>query len=401
MDILAYPPATLLPFGNPRLVDGWKSVEWVERYHDAGSFSIKARLDSGVREAIPVGYCVSHVDSKELMVVESHVVESSADEDPILTISGRSLISLLENRIPLTRSFWPYPPDVPWASSYMDRDDFPEPVYAGRSYNAIQALIGNSLCDGWGNTDPHEAIPGVTVGFENDGIGLDGLLDLEVHTWITSEGKNAYDDLMKLLDMDNLGVRTNRLYMDLSDVQKVRFEIYPGYDRTSEVIFSYDNATVNSSSSLDTTNNYYNAVYVKMTKERYMLRLDGVVQTFGMGRRALYVEAPEIDEQYEDLYATINWPETEIKDAARAKALEVLGQHRKTHLEELDVERNSNRYIYREDYEVGDLVTVDLGYDGPSVRRVESQVEIEDEEGFTTYPTLASPRDNVWGYTSS
>jgi hypothetical protein len=49
------------------------------------------------------------------------------------------------------------------------------------------------------------------------------------------------------------------------------------------------------------------------------------------------------------------------------------------------------RYQYRKDYDLGDLITIDGNFGTGSVMRVVEHVEIEDENGSSSHPTLAYP----------
>ena len=54
-----------------------------------------------------------------------------------------------------------------------------------------------------------------------------------------------------------------------------------------------------------------------------------------------------------------------------------------------ELESNAESYVYRQDYNIGDIVTVIGNYGVQSKMRVVSYVEIEDENGETGYPTLS------------
>lgn len=85
-------------FTSGQTIDEWDSASWTERYRDPGEFEIKAKLSSGLREFLPLGTLISHHKTLEVMVVENHQIAEDVDSDPLLTITGRSLQTLLESR---------------------------------------------------------------------------------------------------------------------------------------------------------------------------------------------------------------------------------------------------------------------------------------------------------------
>src|SRR6478735_7894203 len=80
-------------------INGVESLMWVERYLEPGEFEIKAPLSSGLRDFLPLGTLISHIDTMEVMIVENHQVIEEETADPTIVITGRTFDTYLENRI--------------------------------------------------------------------------------------------------------------------------------------------------------------------------------------------------------------------------------------------------------------------------------------------------------------
>jgi hypothetical protein len=80
-------------------INGVRSVMWTERYRGVGEFEIKAFLSSGLLSKLPLGTLISHVNTLEVMMVEDHQITENKDEDPMLTITGRSFYAFLDFRV--------------------------------------------------------------------------------------------------------------------------------------------------------------------------------------------------------------------------------------------------------------------------------------------------------------
>jgi hypothetical protein len=100
----------------------------------------------------------------------------------------------------------------------------------------------------------------------------------------------------------------------------------------------------------------------------------------------MIVDASDIDNQFSaypqgaDLTAVIN--------KLLIRGYEALAQQSNVAITNAKISSSSQTYKYRTDYNVGDIVSVRGDYNTSARMRVIEHVEIEDETGESSYPTL-------------
>ena len=86
-------------YKNGASVNGLRKKQWVERYLEPGEFTLIGEPTDQLREQLAIGTLISHIDTKEVMIVEDHTIEERSGSAPIFTITGRSLDSFAESRV--------------------------------------------------------------------------------------------------------------------------------------------------------------------------------------------------------------------------------------------------------------------------------------------------------------
>ena len=102
----------------------------------------------------------------------------------------------------------------------------------------------------------------------------------------------------------------------------------------------------------------------------------------------MYVDASDIDGEQTEYPSGLGLALIRIAMSARGK--EKLAAQKEIALAKADV--GAAKAVYRQHYEVGDLVTVVGNYHEATTMRVTEYVEIEDENGNTGSPTLDLPK---------
>ncbi|MET0787162.1 MAG: hypothetical protein ABWY25_10690, partial [Paenisporosarcina sp.] len=90
------------------LINGLKSKMWIERYRDAGEFTLTAGADFNVKSQLPIGSFISHTNTSEIMVVENHEIKDNRDRESEIVITGRSFETILESRIVRFNRSYPF-----------------------------------------------------------------------------------------------------------------------------------------------------------------------------------------------------------------------------------------------------------------------------------------------------
>lgn len=81
------------------IVDDYESIIWTERYNTPGDFQLYGPLDSTITEYCKVGYFANIPNSDRTMIIETISAESNPRQSNKITVTGRSVESILERRI--------------------------------------------------------------------------------------------------------------------------------------------------------------------------------------------------------------------------------------------------------------------------------------------------------------
>lgn len=352
------------------LINGIKSVMWVERYRDPCEFKIVAPVSSGIREILELGSFISHVNTFEVMVVESHeILDNEAGESEI-TITGRSLEVLLEQRVVGAHQEFPLDPGLELAEYGLTENVTWEQCLQLVREHAIEGYV----------IDENDAFIGLRIGHQVV-LGVGEEIYRPVKRGI------LHKRLLEIMEVDNLGIRSERpnpLSPFEMEPDVVGIFIHKGTDRTRQVNFSYTDGDFGNAQYLWSKKKEKNAALVT---GKWLETMWADSAYSGADRRVMMIDASELDESYSD--PPTDPERSEIIGKMETLARQTLAAQRSVAIAKVEIEPNSDRYMYRRDYQVGDLVGVDGEFDTQAVMKVTEYVEIEDETGERGYPTLS------------
>ena len=364
MDFFKFTPGadpTVLEQG--RMIKGATSLMWVERYRDPGEFEIIAPLSSGLKEFLPAGTMVSHADTYEFMIVESHEVSEKENEDPKLKITGRSFETYLENRIV----------GVNQARSSSTIAEYN--LAAAYTWTQAVTLINDHIVN---TTDPNDALGNIAASTTITGTA--GTNEARVISRGTVHAK-----LMELLAVDNLGIRTRRrnTFPGGNNTQS-QLSIYTGADKSSSVILSWKSGDLDSADYLFSDKKLKNSALVL---GRYIYTMVDTGPT-KYDRRIAVVDGSDLD-------GNLSAPPTgsaltTLITKMQTRGRQALKSQSRVNLSRADIS-DVTKYRFRRDFDVGDLITLDANYGQIVVMRVVEYAEIEDENGESGHPTLDLP----------
>lgn len=339
---------------------------WIERYRDAGEFTITAPVSSGLRTGLPLGSIISHTETQELMIVESHEISDTIDGDVNIVITGRSFETFMEQRVLSFNGVsgaggFPIPPDQSVPTYYF--------LGAGKPAEHAVELMEWHLYDGGIITTQH--IPNLrTVSTVPGTVGDSTTREMEI--------QDLYSAVMELLAIDDLGIRSVRPgpLSGLPSSSDLGFIIHKGEDKTAEVAFDHASGDIRNGQYLWTIKQKKNMTLAQGVTYRAIK--DGDPTAYGYDIRIGYVKADDID----------TGDFTTETDALLARSDSYLATHKEKNIQRVEVTPTTNRLRYRKDYDVGDLVAVTGNYDTAGIMRVVEHVEIVDETGQSSYPTL-------------
>lgn len=364
MDVFKFTnPNSPTKMESGELINGLKTKMWVERYGPPGEFTFVAPAWTNIREQLPIGTFISHTNTKEIMIVENHEVQGKKNEEIMVTITGRSFDSFFENRVVGSNQIFPAE-----YTDYVLEEDY--------SWNQLVELIQDHILPSR-LKDPNDALPYVSVGHSVPSISG------EVVERLLSRG-DLSEHISDLLKVDNLGIKTVRPYGGSENVSVV---IHKGVDRTEQFVFSYSMGELENIDYLFSKKKERNAALVTSKWVEVMVAGPEV----GIERKTMFVSAPDIDSEFEEP-PTGEDLET-ITAVLEAIGTNALADQNEVALKQAELSQTSPKFIYRQDYDLGDLVSVSGGYltnvNEPSTMRIVEYVETEDETGSKSYPTLA------------
>jgi Siphovirus ReqiPepy6 Gp37-like protein len=269
------PGATPTLLENGDLMPPALSVTWTERYLDPGEFEIKAKLSSGLKEFLPAGTFISHIDTMEVMVVENHQITEEQGADPDLIITGRSLESWLENRITgsdQARS-------TSTVSSYQ--------LSSNLTWVQAVAMVNS-----------HIQTPAVA------GDGLDNIIAAHSVTGTgTTELRNIdrgtlHSKLLEILKVDDLGIKTIRKNPFTGyggNNTNTILLVHRGVDRKANVRFSWTGGDI------ETAEYLFSGKKIKtsaMVVGRWVQTIVDTGSASKYNRRFMLVDADDIDGQH-------------------------------------------------------------------------------------------------------
>jgi len=348
-------------------INGVESLMWVERYLEPGEFEIKAPLSSGLRDFLPLGTLISHIDTMEVMIVENHQVIEEETADPTIVITGRTFDTYLENRIVgmnLARA-------GSTLSEYI--------LAAGYTSNQIVKLINDHIVN-----PPAAANDALTnVLAQTDLATVPG----GTQDAITVNRGTVAERVRELLHIDDLGLRTirrNTFGFGTGAATQTLLNVYSGVNRTNTIMFSWKSGDFSRIEYLFTQKQQKNSALVL---GRYVWT---TVDTgpFKYDRRIMLVDASDLDGNLGA--APTGTPLTTLLAKMVVRGRQALKQQHYITLGAADI-ANSAMYQYRKDYALGDLVTLDANYTNILTVRVVEFAEIEDENGYSGHPTLSVP----------
>lgn len=379
MDLIQLNYNTFVP---ERLIDGYNSLIWTERYRDASDFELKTNDVEGARIYYPEDTLLTHRETREVMIVETHEIGVDDEGMPEVTVKGRGFETFLENRV--------FEFAEPYEKWRMQQLYSPE--------NAALCLIWNSVVNTTGDD-----VTGVNTGKSiQDVIPLVAVSDSSpaqqsTRAWWLNGGKHHYDHLLSFLAIGNLGVRSIRpptalakvtgfgptggvIKANLEVLNHLLIDVRNGVNRTEEqsvvdpIIFSHQTDHIDKPSYVYSHRGW---------RERVR---SGVGWTFGDGYSAGNSGRSKrmaVSGSVEQGNLTLN----EWYEVNNQKADEIMANSRRVALFDGEVS-DTTPYEYKDDYDLGDYVTLIGQYGFRTTAQVLEYIRVEDQDGDRGYPTL-------------
>lgn len=323
----------------------FESLIWEERYSEAGAFEIVCIPSEKTRKFMRAGNRVIRVDESEMIGI-IYSAGSDFDEDgrERWTASGRFAEYLLHKRI----------------------------VADYKNYNKKHPLdIAEDLIyrNAISPSDQVREIPNLQ--YQKADIPADAITG-------QYRGENLYDAIVSLCKSSEVGMRAT-----LDDANKiVTISHYKGVDRTNiqtknaPVTLSVDYGTLKSAAWAEDESEYANIAYVAGAgdgKSRKIVSTDR--KASGESRYEMFIDARDL-QQEDSSGAALS--EVSYTALLKQRGIEDLKERRIAR--NCDVEMNESAYKFREDFNLGDIVSFESG-NLVGIARIESVTEYNSENG--------------------
>lgn len=442
MDFVRLGPAYNSAYIPDVLIENYNSLIWTERFQDHGEFELKSFDVDGLKALLPEDTMVSHLDTREVMMVETHEIEDvgeGADARPQITVKGRSATTILESR---------------WIEATYQTTRRMRMAYSATSaacviiYNVVDNASARDLTRGdTSSATPelndyawttYDVIPNIAV---TESVASEGA----ARWFLLSEGI-VWPQLQKILVEADIGLRMIRPVDFLSpgtvvtvnsalasrgqvnriaspDVKELQFNVYGGVDRSSSVQLSqlqghldnpkylysgkdYKTGVEIMSGAVDVSDVYRNATEAAYTGwRRRIMPFDGGTpeippapeQPTRPKRNATTAQKNAYEDamdKWVDDYAAWKNKRAAIISAFRtsqaAAALRVLKEQRRVNMFSGDMSALSP-YKYKVHYDLGDTVMLYGDYGMSAKMLVAEYVRTEDNNGDRGFPGLVEP----------
>lgn len=346
MEIRIYDDATVSLIG---IIENQTSLIWTRRFFEPGEFKLTAPITKDNLELIQMNRIVSYKGAKEAGIIENIQLKKTAGES-IIEASGRFLESLFDRYIVTTK---------------------------GRNFSGDAIDIMQEIKTWSGNS-----------GYSHIYMGT---VQAETHTNITMQV--TYKGVLAVLE--KIGRATGNGFRVRPDfaARKYYFDIMTGYDRSASqttnprVEFSDRFDNIKQVEYRANNQNYKNFAWIGGDGEgqsRYYIPYNEEGTTGeNNSTRSVFIDAKDIDR------TDLSPGEYQAKLIDRAK--QKLAEMKPSITIEATVDPNGN-FKYREDYDLGDIVTVRFDEWGIRMdQRITEIMEVYEHEIAEIIPTFGEP----------
>jgi hypothetical protein len=368
MDVFKFTnPTHPMRMERGEIINGLTKKTWIERYAEAGEFSFTALASSGIKEKLPIGSFVSHVNSTELMIVENHELSEDNTKETEIIVSGRGFETILERTVIGLNKTFPATSGV---------EDYTMPL--GVLWTQVRDLIRMHIYAA-NVMDSKNSIPYVEV--------INKVSAPASAIERSARQGDLYSAVLSLMQEVNIGIKAVRPgpWSPVDVNENVGIVIHNGAYRQNTISFSYDQDEIVNADYLWSSRKNKNCALITSR----WVETTVVGSELNQDRRWMIVDASDIDQKYD--VAPTGTTLTSIVNKMKQRGLSELGKQKNIALTKAELNKESVNALYRTDYDLGDLVSIKGNYSETAVQRVTEYVEIEDETGRSAYPTLSDP----------
>lgn len=334
-----------------QVIEIYTSMIWTTRYYTAGDFELYAPATPELLNTLQRNYYIVRDDDlTQCMIIANFEVKTDVENGDYITITGKSLKSILGRRIIWTQT-----------------------VLNGNVETMIRKLVTDNAIN---PTIAARAISNLVLG---DTIGLTGTIEAQY------TGDNLADTLTAIGQTYGIGWD---VLLDLENKQ-FKFVLLQGVNRTyaqntvPRVIFSNEYENLLTTDYKYNSDNYKNVALVAGEGEGTARKTQTIGTATGLNRYELFVDARDVSSNNGEISAS------EYNNLLLERGAQNLAENVITESIEGEIEPNYTYQLNR-DYFLGDIVEVINAYGVSMSPRIIEVIECNDTNGYTCVPTFAT-----------
>lgn len=339
------------------VIDEFRSFIWTERYSSEGDFELYVPANYLSISELQQGYYIWIKESKAMMIIEEVQITTDFEEGDYLTVSGRSLESILRRRI-----IWD------------------QTTISGSLQNGVKKLLDDAIL---APSNTARKIPLFKFKASTD----TKITSLTIEKEFT--GDELYEAIKVICDTYGLGFR-----VIFTDDEKFEFELYVGTDRSYNqflnpyVIFSpsFENL-INSGYDSDIRDMKTVTLVAGEgegdARKKLAVEADEANPATGLGRYELFTDARDLSSEEDGQPLTDAQYNAKLKE----RGLEKLSEYSVTTTFEGQAE-TQNTFVYGKDFFIGDIVQIENEFGLAARVRIAELIRSYDDSGYSVYPTF-------------
>lgn len=337
------------------VVDTYESFIWTDRYRQPGDFELYMSMMLSVLQYIRQDYYIWNRDSEHVMIIEKIRIDSDVEDGNHITVTGRSLESILDRRIV-------------WGQQ----------VIRGNLQNGVKTLLNSCIIS---PSDSNRKISNFIFKESTD----PAITSLTIDAQYT--GDNLLTVIEKICTEHDIGFKVT-----LNDNKQFVFELYAGvnrsYDQTSNpyVVFSPKFENIINSNYIESKSALKTVTLIGGEGEGSARKYTTVGGGSGLNRREIFTDARDISS---DAGNGVTLTDAEYTSQLQQRGREKLSENTDVTSFEGQVE-TTIMFKYGEDFFNGDIVQITNEYGHETKARILEIVMSENEEGTSVYPTFAT-----------
>lgn len=337
------------------VLDVYESFIWTDRYYEYGDFELYTMMSSDILSVLKEDYYIRNRDSEHVMIIEDIRIQSDIERGTHITVTGRSLESILNRRI-----IWG------------------QKTISGNLQNGIETLLNECIIKPSNSDRKIENF----IFEKTDDPNITGLKIEAQYT-----GDNLYTVIQTICSKYNIGFK-----ITLNDNNQFVFKLYAGADRSYDqvanpyVVFSPNFENILNSNYLESKSALKNVTLVGGEGEGSARRYATVGSAKGLNRRELFTDARDISSQVQNgVTLTANEYNAQLQQRGSEKLAE------NTEVMSFEGEAETTvMYKYGIDFFNGDIVQFANEYGHEGKARILEIIMSEDESGASVYPTFST-----------